>query len=168
LSTRALPPRTAAILIAAMVLWNLGLFVRWAATRTQLNYRASVEIGRLLSSGTLVQGKLANGLDLDNQIKPIFIGRGFGNYADRFDRDDVRYILTYDLPKLGFESQPGLIAELLARYPYAQPVATFDVEETTDADRAVLIDKGRFLAAGPPAPRLGPPGQPSGHPRARY
>ena len=29
---------------------------------------------------------------------PIFIGHGFGNYDDRLQRDDVRYILTYDLP----------------------------------------------------------------------
>jgi 4-amino-4-deoxy-L-arabinose transferase-like glycosyltransferase len=141
LSTHAIPPRAAAVLVAAVVLWNLGQYVGWAAARTELNYRASVALGQLLPSGTPVQGKLANGLDLENQIKPIFVGRGFGNYADRFDRDDARYILTYDLPKLGFESQPGLIDEILARYPNKRPVATFDVEETTGADRAVLIEK---------------------------
>lgn len=141
LSSRSLRPRAAAVLISAVVLWNLGQYVGWAAARTDLNYRASVALGRLLPPGTLVQGKLANGMDLENQIKPIFVGRGFGNYADRFDRDDARYILTYDLPKLGLESQSGLIAEILARYPNQQPVATFDVEETTGADRAVLIEK---------------------------
>jgi len=143
LSRRSVQPRAAAVLIAAVVLWNLGQFVGWAAARTDLNYRASVALGRLLPSGTLVQGKLANGMDLENQIKPIFIGLGFGNYTDRFDRDDVRYILTYDLPSLGYESQheSHLISEILERYPRRQPVATFDVEETTGPDRAVLIDK---------------------------
>ena len=47
-----------------------------------------------LAPGTLVQGKLANRMALENEIRPVFIGNGFGNYADRFDRDDVRYILT--------------------------------------------------------------------------
>jgi hypothetical protein len=133
--------RAAAVLIAAVVLWNLGQYAGWAAARTDLNYRASVALGRLLPPGTLVQGKLANGMDLENRIRPIFIGRGFGNYADRFDRDDVRYILTIDLPYVGEESQRGLIGELLDRYPNRQPVATFDVEETTGPDRAVLIEK---------------------------
>ena len=141
LSRRSVRPRAAAVLIAAVVLWNLGQYAGWAATHTDLNYRASVALGRLLPPGTLVQGTLANGMDFENQIKPIFIGRGFGNYDDRFDRDDVRYILTIDLPTLGLESQKGLIAEILAHYPNQQPVATFEVEETTGADRAVLIDK---------------------------
>ena len=52
---------------------------------------------------TLVQGKLANGLALENRIRPIFIGHEFGNYADRKERDDVRYILTYTNPRLGYE-----------------------------------------------------------------
>jgi hypothetical protein len=143
LSTRGMRTGAAGILIAAVVLWNLGLYSRWAVGHTELNYRASVALGQLLPRGTLVQGKLANGMDLENQIKPIFIGNGFGNYADRFDRDDVRYILTYDLPSLGFESQhdSGMIPGLLARYPQRQTIATFDVDETPGPDRAVLIDK---------------------------
>jgi hypothetical protein len=77
----------------------------------------------------------------------VFVGRGFGNYDDRFERDDVRYILTYELPREGYESQPGLIAEILARYPQRRRVATFDVDETPDFDRAALIDKQPGLAS---------------------
>ncbi len=89
------------------------------AGRQELNYQASVALGRLLPPGTLVQGKLANGLALENRIQPLFIGNGFGNYDDRLQRDDARYILTYDLPSVGYESQAdsGLIQELLDRYP---------------------------------------------------
>jgi hypothetical protein len=130
-----------ATLVIGMVAWNLLQYGRWAAHHNDSNYRASLEVGRLLPPGTLVQGKLANGLALENRIRPIFIGRGFGNYADRFDRDDVRYILTYDLPRVGYESQRGLIEEILDRYPNRQPMATFEVDETPGADRAVLIDK---------------------------
>jgi hypothetical protein len=141
LSSRGIGMRLAGAIILIMVAWNLGQYARWAAHHDEVNYRASVELGRLLPPGTLVQGKLANGLALDNRIRPIFVGRGFGNYADRFDRNDVRYILTYDLPKVGYESQRGLIEEILDRYPNRQSVATFVVDETPGADRAVLIDK---------------------------
>ena len=71
------------------------------AGRTYKNYLASVELGTVLPPGTLVHGKLANGLSLENRIRPIFVGRGFGNYDDRKQRDDVRYILTYVAPTSG-------------------------------------------------------------------
>lgn len=115
----------------------------WARTRQTLNYEASLEVGRLLPPGTLVQGKLANGLALENRIRPIFIGHQFGNYADRLQRDDVRYILTYVSPSVGYESQAGsgLIQEVLDRYPRHRTVATFPVDETGGPDRAALFDK---------------------------
>jgi hypothetical protein len=150
-SARPVPPGAATVLVGLVVVWNLGQYARWISHRGELNYRASIALGQLLPSGTLVQGKLANGLALENRIKPVFVGRGFGNYADRFDRDDVRYILTYDLPWIGYESQPGLIQEILDRYPNRERIATFDVDETPNRDRAVLIDKhpGVPGAAGP-------------------
>ncbi len=152
-AARRISAAAATVLVAVSLIWNLGQYGRWAAGHGDLNYQASVALGRLLPPGTLVQGKLANGLALENRIRPIFVGRGFGNYADRFDRDDVRYILTYDLPKVGYESQTGLIQEILDRYPNRQRIATFDVDETPGADRAVLIDKhpgsASAAAAGP-------------------
>jgi hypothetical protein len=57
------------------------------------NYEASIEIGGA-SRPPSGHGKLANGLSLENQIRPVFVGTGFGNYEDRKRRDDVRYILT--------------------------------------------------------------------------
>jgi hypothetical protein len=143
MSTRHVTFGVAMTLVAVSLAWNLTEYSRWAVSRTELNYQASVALGRILAPGTLVQGKLANGLALENQIRPIFIGNGFGNYDDRFDRDDVRYILTYDLPQIGYESQEksGLIREILDRYPNRAVVATFEVDETPGVDRAVLIDK---------------------------
>jgi hypothetical protein len=123
-------------------------FVQWAAGRTYKNVEASREIGRLLPPGTLVHGKLANGLSLENSIRPIFVGRGFGNYEDRKTRDDVRYILTYVAPSVGYESQAWnpvrnpVIQDVLDAYPDRRVVATFDVAETTTGhDKAALIDK---------------------------
>jgi 4-amino-4-deoxy-L-arabinose transferase-like glycosyltransferase len=141
LSRRQIPAWSLAALIAISVGWNLFEYGQWARQAEELNYRASVEVGRILPVGTQVHGKLANGLALENRIRPIFVGRGFGNYADRLTRDDVRYILTYVLPDVGYESQEGLIQEILDRYPNRRIVRTFDVDETTAVDRAELIDK---------------------------
>jgi hypothetical protein len=86
---------------------DLAQYAQWAWHRTSANYEASQLIGRTLPAGTLVHGKLANGLSLENHIRPVFVGRGFGNYADRRERDDVRYILTYIAPYARLRVGPG-------------------------------------------------------------
>jgi len=119
-------------------------YIQWARGRSYKNYMASIELGQTLPPGTLVHGKLANGLALENRIRPIFIGRGFGNYDDRKTRDDVRYILTYVSPWLGYESQAHdpIILDVINAYPDHRIIRTFDVAETaTGHDRAALIDK---------------------------
>jgi hypothetical protein len=127
------------VLLVAMG-WNVGQFVHWAAGRTYKNYEASVALGTALPPGTLVQGKLANGLALENRIRPVFIGHEFGNYADRKDRWDVRYILTYTDPRIGYEGSQ--IEEVLAAYPGWRIIMTFDVAETPSGhDTAALIEK---------------------------
>jgi hypothetical protein len=137
------PASWLAVILMLSVGWNGIEFANWARHRRYVNYDASVAIGHLLPPGTLVHGKLANGLSLENRIRPIFVGNGFGNYEDRLRRDDVRYILTYDLPAIGFESSngSGLIQGILDHYPNRRTLATFDVDETPAPDRAVLIDK---------------------------
>jgi hypothetical protein len=135
------PTAAAGILMFLTVTWNFGQYARWAESRSNLNYRASVALGTALPPGTLVHGKLANGMALENRIRPIFVGRGFGNYEDRFDRNDARYILTYGLPTLGRESQPGLIQEILDRYPRRRVIQKFDIDETPGPDQAWLIEK---------------------------
>ncbi|MCC7007871.1 MAG: glycosyltransferase family 39 protein [Acidobacteria bacterium] len=137
------PVAAATTVVAIAMVSDLITFVRFAQAAHTTNYDASVSLGRLLPAGTLVQGKLANGMALENRIKPIFIGNGFGNYEDRLQRDDIRFVLTYDLPSVGYESSDGsgLIDRLLAHYPDRAVVATFDVDETPAPDRAVLVDK---------------------------
>ena len=120
--------------------WNVGQFVNWAAGRTYKNYQASVALGQALPPDTLVQGKLANGLALENRIRPVFIGHEFGNYADRKERWDVRYILTYTDPRIGYEGSQ--IEDVLAAYPGWRIIMTFDVAETPSGhDTAALIEK---------------------------
>jgi hypothetical protein len=131
----------AALLVTALVsAGQLSQFAQWAWGRTYKNYLASIELGSVLPPGTLVHGKLANGLSLENRIRPVFVGRGFGNYEDRKQRDDVRYILTYVAPYVGYEGP--VILDVLEAYPNRTTIRTFDVAETaTGHDRAALIDK---------------------------
>jgi hypothetical protein len=149
--------RTARLL--ARVRWGLGagLFVvvgvmgmdlrqyaQWASIRTSKNYEAMLAVGRWLPPGTLVHGKLANGLALESRITPIFVGRGFGNYEDRASRTDIRYLLTYLRPSFGYESQARnpVTSEILAACPGWRIVREFDVAESPGGhDRAALIDK---------------------------
>jgi 4-amino-4-deoxy-L-arabinose transferase-like glycosyltransferase len=67
----------AVLLVAVLMAGDLAQFTQWAAGRTYKNVTASRLLGEWLPPGTIVQGKLANGLALDNRIKPIFVGRGF-------------------------------------------------------------------------------------------
>ena len=132
---------TAGVFVALLVAaGQLAQFGQWAMGRTYKNYAASRAIGGILPPGTLVHGKLANGLSLENQIRPIFVGREFGNYEDRKQRDDVRYILTYIAPKIGQEG--SVILDVLEAYPDRTIIKTFDVAETAAGhDQAALIDK---------------------------
>jgi 4-amino-4-deoxy-L-arabinose transferase-like glycosyltransferase len=143
LASLVVPTKLVIAAVAVSVGWSALAYFNWAKRRTETNYGASISVGRVLSAGTLVQGKLANGLSLENRIRPLFIGNHFGNFEDRLRRDDVLYVLTYDLPRLGYESSDGsgLIPEILDQYPQRRVVATFVVDETPEPDRAVLIEK---------------------------
>jgi 4-amino-4-deoxy-L-arabinose transferase-like glycosyltransferase len=132
--------RGALAAIALVCLGDIAQYFQWASGRTYKNYEASKAIGRALPAGTAVHGKLANGLALENRIRPVFVGREFGNYADRKRRDDVRYILTYIEPRVGYEGP--VIQDVLDAYPQRRIIMTFDVAETTGGhDRAALVDK---------------------------
>ncbi len=133
-------PRAALAFLGIAMIWNVAQFADWAAHRTYENYDASIALGRVLPPGTPVQGKLANGLALENRIRPIFIGHEFGNYRDRKDRWDVRYILTYTDPYIGYEGSQ--IKDVLDAYPGWRISMTFDVSETPSGhDTAALIEK---------------------------
>lgn len=137
---------TGTVIVAASILLiaDVVQFGYFAATRTYKNYEAMIALGRLLPPGTLVHGKLANGLALENEIKPVFVGRGFGNFADRANRPDIRYLVTYVRPSFGFESQHRnpVVLDILETAPQWKVVQEFDVAETSAGnDRAALIDK---------------------------
>ena len=134
-------PRAAWLLAGLLTLSGIAQVSQWASGRTYKNYEASRAVGRLLPPDTLVHGKLANGLSLENRIRPVFVGDHFGNYDDRLSRDDIRYILTYIAPREGYEGP--IIREVLAAYPHRRLIATFDVAESAGgADRAALFEKG--------------------------
>jgi 4-amino-4-deoxy-L-arabinose transferase-like glycosyltransferase len=137
-------PWTAAascLVVGILAIGGIGQFTQYAAGRTYLHVEASRELGRRLPPGALVHGKLANGLALENRIRPVFVGRNFGNYADRLTRNDVPWLLTYVAPRTGYEGP--VILDVLAAYPEHRTVWTFDVAETPSGrDQAALIAKG--------------------------
>ncbi len=137
------------LLVATLVIaGDLAQYGQWASGHTDKNYRAMVLIGQWLPPGTLVHGKLANGLALESRIRPIFVGRGFGNYAGRTTRDDVRYVATYVSPFIGYEggrdssSGRSIIWDILDAYPNRKVLHVFDVCESPGGrDAAMLVDK---------------------------
>jgi hypothetical protein len=148
LSAKAVPPGFALLVAGLAMAGDLAQYAQWAARRTYKNIDAMHRLAAVLPPETLVQGKLANGLALESRIRPIFVGRGFGNYADRFERDDARYVLTYVRPWIGYEGP--VIREVLDAYPGHRVLLTFPVAESPlGTDLAALIDKG------PPAARPG-------------
>jgi len=133
------PRRASVLLVAVIMAGDVAAFIQWASGRTSYNYEAMRSVAEWLPPGTLVHGKLANGLALESRIKPVFIGRGFGNYDDRLDRDDVRYVLTYTRPYLGYE---GRVIQDVLRATRWRVLRTFRVAETTTGDdEAALIEK---------------------------
>jgi 4-amino-4-deoxy-L-arabinose transferase-like glycosyltransferase len=144
------PSHTKVAIVAILVTaGNVAQYAQFAAGRTYANYEASVALGKLLPAGTLVHGKLANGLALENRIRPIFVGRNFGNYDDRLRRDDVPYVLTYVAPREGYEGP--VIMDVLEKYQRRRILWTFDVRETpAGTDRAALMEKGPPAMPAPP------------------
>jgi 4-amino-4-deoxy-L-arabinose transferase-like glycosyltransferase len=129
-----------AVVVSLAIAADLAQYVQWTLHRTFFNYEASQMLGTILPPGTLVHGKLANGLALENLIRPVFVGRGFGNYDDRLQRDDVRFVLTYVSPRIGYEGP--VITDVLDHYPNRATILIFPVAETRSGrDRAALIDK---------------------------
>lgn len=164
LARATLPPRGAALLVALVMAGDLAQFTQWALGRTYRNIDAMRRVALELPPDTLVHGKLANGLALESRIRPVFVGRGFGNYADRFHRDDIRYVLTYITPAVGYEGP--VILDVLEASPTRRVLWTVPVAETAcGCDAAALIEKRpspedlqklRGLALDPPVAR--PPG----------
>jgi len=139
-ATERWSPAAALAVIGLVSAGDVAQFVQWSMGRSYKNVAASRLLADCLPPDTLVHGKLANGLALENRIRPVFVGRNFGNYSDRTARDDVRYILTYVAPRIGYEGP--VIADVLEAYPERRVVMTFAVAETsTGHDRAALIDK---------------------------
>jgi hypothetical protein len=146
--TRAWTPAGALVVAAVIVGGDLAQYTQWATVRTYKNVEASRQVGRLLPWGTPVLGKLANGLALENGIRPFYIGPHFGNYDDRDLWDRVPYVLTYVAPRLGYEGEA--ILDLLGASPGWRVTAQFPVSESTGGqDVAGLIVKPLGAAAIP-------------------
>ena len=137
---------------------QLAQFAQWARDRTYKNYLASVELGRVLPPGTLVHGKLANGL-VAREPHQADLRRPRVRQLRRPEaarRCAIYFDLRRAVPRL---REDRVIQDVLDAYPDRTIIMTFDVAETaTGHDRAALIDKfgGRpaSTAAGPGVRRI--------------
>jgi hypothetical protein len=153
LSGRPLAPAAALVLTAVVMAGDLAQYAQYAWGRSYRNIEAMRLVAERIPPGTLVHGKLANGLALESRIRPVFVGNHFGNYEDRLHREDARLVLTYVSPRVGYEGP--VIREVLDAYPRKRLLWTVPVAETTSgADLAALFDKNPSPAetATPPDP----------------
>lgn len=140
LAGRPVSAATALALAATVMAGDLAQYGQYVAGLTFRNIAAMRLVAERLPAGTLVHGKLANGLALESRIRPIFVGNRFGNYDDRFTREDARYILTYVSPYAGYEGP--IIREVLDAYPQKRLLWTVPVAESASgADLAALYLK---------------------------
>ncbi|MGE3842101.1 MAG: ArnT family glycosyltransferase [Vicinamibacterales bacterium] len=146
------------LLLAVVMAGDIAQFAQWAAGRTYLNYEAARAVADRLPPGTLVHGKLANGLSLESRIKPVFVGRNFGNYADRLQRPDVAYVLTYISPEVGYEGP--VINDVLEALPTNRVLWTAPVAETTCGCDAVALIAKEVTPATQQQPALSTAGLP--------
>jgi 4-amino-4-deoxy-L-arabinose transferase-like glycosyltransferase len=159
LSGRPMGAGTALGLLGLVMAGDVAQYVQWATGRTYRNVEAMRLVAGRIPAGTLVHGKLANGLALESGIRPVFVGNHFGNYEDRLRRDEVRYILTYVSPTVGYEGP--IIREVLDAYPAKRLLWTVPVAESAGgADLAALFEKN-------PAPLPEAPSQVTQAPRAQ-
>jgi 4-amino-4-deoxy-L-arabinose transferase-like glycosyltransferase len=127
-------------LVALVMAGDVAQFVQWARERTYRNYMAMKVVAERIPAETLVHGKLANGLSLESRIRPVFVGREFGNYTDRLHRGDIKYVLTYISPRVGYEGP--VIRDVLNAYPDNRVLWTVPVAESTcGCDAAALVAK---------------------------
>ncbi len=140
LAGATIAPRGAVALVALAMAGDVAQFTQWSLGRTYKNIDAMRRVAEALPPDTLVHGKLANGLALESRIRPVFVGRGFGNYADRLSRDDIRYVLTYITPEVAYEGP--VILDVLEAYPERRVRWTVPVAETAcGCDAAALVEK---------------------------
>lgn len=140
LSSHRVPVVWALALGGLVMAGDLAQVGQYVSGMTFRNITAMRLVAERLKPGTLVHGKLANGLALESRIRPVFVGNRFGNYDDRLTRDDVRYVLTYVSPWVGYEGP--IIREVLDAYPGKRLLWTVPVAESAGgADLAALFDK---------------------------
>jgi 4-amino-4-deoxy-L-arabinose transferase-like glycosyltransferase len=140
LAARAIGATAALAIAAAVMAGDLAQYGQYVAGITFRNIAAMRLVAERLPPGTLVHGKLANGLALESRIRPVFVGNHFGNYDDRLARDDARYVLTYVSPYVGYEGP--VIREVLDAYPAKRLLWTVPVAESAGgADLAALFLK---------------------------
>ena len=134
-------PRVANALVLLFAAWNLAQFGEWAVNRTYENYEASVAHRPRAAARNARPGQ-AGQRACRSKTGSGRSSSATGSATTRTGKsaDDVRYILTYTNPRLGYEGSQ--ITDVLDASPGWRIIMNFDVAETPSGhDSAALIEK---------------------------
>lgn len=130
--------KVAILFVALSLLLNLGQYGVWLSKYDASFYRASRELGRLLPENTKVYGSFSAGLSMENKIIPVYPECPLINCEDRFEREDIRYILI--TLKSYFGETKDEVVEWKQHYPNLKLIKIFYVNDAEGTEIG-LFDK---------------------------
>jgi len=136
---RRIQTRKIIILVVMLsILIDLGQYASWSLRYDDSFYRASRELGQMLPENEKVYGMFSTGLSIENKIIPVYHEVPLINHKNRFERDDIRYILI--VLKSDFHTGEREVAEFKEYYPKLKLIRIFYINDAEGTEIG-LFDK---------------------------
>lgn len=126
------------LIIISSIFINIGQYVWWLLTYEDSMYRASKELGKILPENTKVYGDFTPGLAMENKIISVYFEAPLMNYKNRFERDDIRYVLI--ILKREFSDNRKEVEEWKEHYPNMKLMRVFYINDAEGTEIG-LFDK---------------------------
>lgn len=126
------------LVVMLSVCINLGQYISWSLRYDDSFYMASKELGQILPNNELVYGMFSTGLSMENKIIPVYHEVPLINHKNRFERDDIRYVLI--VLKSDFHTGEKEVAEFKEYYPKLKLIRIFYINEAEGTEIG-LFDK---------------------------
>jgi len=116
------------LILAAIFVIFLIQYLSWVTQLDYTAYSTSIELGEILPEKIKVQGTMASSVSLENKICSIpIMDINSDSNIDVLNRTDIKYIITYVYPKIGYGSPAT--AKLLQSYPNAKLIKQWRTSE---------------------------------------
>jgi len=116
------------LILAAIFVIFLVQYLSWITQLDYTAYSTSMELGKILPEKIKVQGTMASSVSLENKIFSIpIMDINPDSNIDVLNRTDIKYIITYIYPKIGYGSPTT--AKLLQSYPNAKLIKQWRTSE---------------------------------------